>query len=119
MLLYCETDLDAITNAILKTKPEFAVIDSIQTMYSEEVGSAPGSVSQVREATNTLMQLVHKQAQTAPLDEGHQHVDAVGRNDFLFKLGKHLRLVNGPGEKRALCDGGLRALYIRRCFPHR
>ena len=33
MLLYCETDLDAITNAILKTKPEFAVIDSIQTMY--------------------------------------------------------------------------------------
>ena len=31
MLLYCETDLDAITNAILKTKPEFAVIDSIQT----------------------------------------------------------------------------------------
>ena len=35
MLLYCETDLDAITNAILKTKPEFAVIDSIQTMYSE------------------------------------------------------------------------------------
>ena len=57
MLLYCETDLDAITNAILKTKPEFAVIDSIQTMYSEEVGSAPGSVSQVREATNTLMQL--------------------------------------------------------------
>ena len=57
MLLYCETDLDAIMNAILKTKPEFAVIDSIQTMYSEEVGSAPGSVSQVREATNTLMQL--------------------------------------------------------------
>lgn len=35
MLLFCETDLDAITSAILKTKPEFAVIDSIQTMYSE------------------------------------------------------------------------------------
>ena len=57
MLLYCETDLDAITNAILKTKPEFAVIDSIQTMYNEEVSSAPGSVSQVRESTNVLMQL--------------------------------------------------------------
>ena len=57
MLLYCETDLDTITNAILKTKPEFAVIDSIQTMYNEEVSSAPGSVSQVRESTNVLMQL--------------------------------------------------------------
>lgn len=45
MLLYCETDLDAITNAILKTKPEFAVIDSIQTMYSEDLSSAAGSVS--------------------------------------------------------------------------
>ena len=57
MLLFCETDLDAITSAILKTKPEFAVIDSIQTMYSEEVSSAPGSVSQVRESTNVFMQL--------------------------------------------------------------
>ncbi len=37
MLLFCETDLDAITSAILKTKPEFAVIDSIQTMYSENL----------------------------------------------------------------------------------
>ena len=33
------------------------IIDSIQTMYNEEVGSAPGSVSQVRESTNVLMQL--------------------------------------------------------------
>ena len=40
-----------------KEKPEFAVIDSIQTMYDEEVSSAPGSVSQVREATAVLMQL--------------------------------------------------------------
>ena len=57
MLLFCETDLDAITSAILKTKPEFAVIDSIQTMYSEDVNSAPGSVSQVRQATSLLLQL--------------------------------------------------------------
>ena len=42
---------------IEKEKPDTVIIDSIQTMYSEEVGSAPGSVSQVREATNTLMQL--------------------------------------------------------------
>lgn len=55
--LLCETNLDIIHSVIERYKPEAAVIDSIQTMYSEEVGSAPGSVSQVRESTNTLMQL--------------------------------------------------------------
>ncbi len=40
-----------------KRRPSVVVIDSIQTMYNEEVGSAPGSVSQVRESTNVLMQL--------------------------------------------------------------
>lgn len=55
--LLCETNLDIIKGVIEQHKPEMAVIDSIQTMYSEEVGSAPGSVSQVRESTNILMQL--------------------------------------------------------------
>lgn len=55
--LLCETNLEIISEVIQSQKPEIAVIDSIQTMYSEEVGSAPGSVSQVREATNTLMHL--------------------------------------------------------------
>ena len=44
-------------NVIQKRKPEVVIIDSIQTMYSEEVASAPGSVSQVRESTNVFMQL--------------------------------------------------------------
>ena len=57
MLLLCETSLDTIEEQIKVCNPDIVVIDSIQTMYSEEVGSAPGSVSQVREATNTLMQL--------------------------------------------------------------
>lgn len=57
VLLFCETSLEIIREVIEKEKPEIVVIDSIQTMYSEEVASAPGSVSQVREATNTLMQL--------------------------------------------------------------
>ena len=57
LLLLCETNLETIRLVIEKQKPEIAIIDSIQTMYSEEVASAPGSVSQVREATNTLMQL--------------------------------------------------------------
>lgn len=57
LLLLCETNLEIIRSVIEKQKPEIAIVDSIQTMYSEDVASAPGSVSQVREATNTLMQL--------------------------------------------------------------
>ncbi len=57
MKLFCETNLGAIRDVIEKKQPEFVVIDSIQTMYSEEVASAPGSVSQVRESTNVFMQL--------------------------------------------------------------
>lgn len=57
LLLLCETNLELIRQAIERERPEMVVIDSIQTMFSEEVGSAPGSVSQVREATNALMQL--------------------------------------------------------------
>ena len=55
--LLCETNLDIIRAVMEKEKPEMAVIDSIQTMYNEEVSSAPGSVSQVRESTNVLMQI--------------------------------------------------------------
>lgn len=57
LLLLCETNLEVIEEVIRRSKPEAVVIDSIQTMYSEEIGSAPGSVSQVRESTNILMQL--------------------------------------------------------------
>lgn len=57
LLMLCETNLDAISEVIRKYKPSVAVIDSIQTMFCEEISSAPGSVSQVREATNVLMQL--------------------------------------------------------------
>ncbi|WP_072523676.1 DNA repair protein RadA [Clostridium sp. Marseille-P3244] len=57
LLLLCETNLEIIRGVIEKEKPELVVIDSIQTMYSEEISSAPGSVSQVRESTNLFMQL--------------------------------------------------------------
>lgn len=53
--LLSETNLDTVEQTIGSLKPEIVVIDSIQTMYKEEVGSAPGSVGQVRETTNTLM----------------------------------------------------------------
>ena len=57
LYLLCETNLEIIRSVIETQKPDMVVIDSIQTMYNEEVGSAPGSVSQVRESTNVLMQL--------------------------------------------------------------
>lgn len=57
LLLLCETNLNVIRQVIEKNKPDVVVIDSIQTMYNEEVSSAPGSVSQVRESTGVLMQI--------------------------------------------------------------
>lgn len=55
--LLCETNLDIIRQVIEQKKPEIVIIDSIQTMYNDNVGSAPGSVSQVRESTGVLMQI--------------------------------------------------------------
>lgn len=55
--LLCETNLDVIKTVIDREKPKVVIIDSIQTMYQEELSSAPGSVSQVREATSVFMQI--------------------------------------------------------------
>ena len=52
-----ETDIDLIQEIILKMNPKLVVIDSIQTMYSEDITSAAGTVSQVREITARLMKI--------------------------------------------------------------
>ena len=70
LLLLCETNLGIIRSVIEKEKPELVIIDSIQTMYSEEVNSAPGSVSQVKEVTARLMQMA-KQMDIAIFIVGH------------------------------------------------
>lgn len=57
LLLFSETNLDLIEDTISSLKPSVVVIDSIQTMYKEEVGSTPGSISQVRETTSTLLRI--------------------------------------------------------------
>ena len=57
MQLLCEANLEVIREVIERRKPDVVVIDSIQTMFHEDVSSAPGSVSQVRESTNILMQI--------------------------------------------------------------
>lgn len=55
--LMCETDIDHIISCAEKEKPALLIIDSIQTMYSQDVSSSPGSVSQVRETTGKLLKL--------------------------------------------------------------
>ena len=70
LFLLCETNLAAIQSVIEKETPDVAVIDSIQTMYSEDLSSAAGSVSQVREVTAAMMR-VAKENNIAVFIVGH------------------------------------------------
>jgi len=57
LLLISETNLGTIENVISDEKPQIVIIDSIQTMYKDEISTAPGSVSQVRECTSIFMRI--------------------------------------------------------------
>ena len=66
-----------------------------------------------------LPQLVHQKPKAAPLDKGHQHVNAVGGDDLLFELRVHLGLMDSSGKQAALGDGGLRPSQIGSCIAYR
>src|SRR5512135_143332 len=70
LYLLTETDLDQIIGNIERLKPKLVIIDSIQTVYIEELSSAAGSVSQVRESAARLMK-VAKTTNTAIFVVGH------------------------------------------------
>jgi len=70
LFLLPETNLENILSEIDKLKPDFVIIDSIQTVFSEKIESAPGSVSQVREVAGTLM-IFAKQTGTPVFLIGH------------------------------------------------
>jgi DNA repair protein RadA/Sms len=70
MLLLCDNDMDNVSVSIQKSNASVVIIDSIQTMMVEELGSAPGTVTQVREVTARLMQLA-KQHNVAIFIVGH------------------------------------------------
>ena len=70
LLVMCETNIEQISNYIIKHKPEVIVIDSIQTMYNPELQSMVGGVSQVRESTAYITQ-VAKQHEIAIFLVGH------------------------------------------------
>ena len=57
ILFLGETNIDIVTQSILNINPKLVIIDSIQTMYSEEITAAAGSVSQVREITSQIMRV--------------------------------------------------------------
>ncbi len=61
ILFFNETNIDIIQDKIEDITPKFCIIDSIQTIYDEEISSTPGSVSQVKEVTARLMFLAKKQ----------------------------------------------------------
>lgn len=70
ILFLGETDIDVVNNAIIETMPKLVIIDSIQTMYSDEISAAAGSVSQVREITAQIMRIC-KSRQITTIIIGH------------------------------------------------
>ena len=68
--ILAETELDAVCDTLERERPAVCVIDSVQTLWSQEVGSAPGSVSQVREAAARLLR-VAKESGVATFLVGH------------------------------------------------
>ncbi len=70
LLLLPETNLQSILGTIEKVRPSVIIIDSIQTIFSERIESAPGSVSQVRDVAGQLM-LLAKQTSTPVFITGH------------------------------------------------
>jgi DNA repair protein RadA/Sms len=68
--ILAETELDAVCATLEQERPDVCVIDSVQTLYSSELGSAPGSVGQVREAAARLLR-VAKESGVATILVGH------------------------------------------------
>jgi DNA repair protein RadA/Sms len=68
--ILAETDLDAVCATLERERPGVCVIDSVQTLYSSEIGSGPGSVAQVREAASRILR-VAKASGVATFLVGH------------------------------------------------
>ena len=87
----CETNLDRISQAIDLEKPQIVVIDSIQTMYNEEVTSAPGSVSQ-REIFLAGHSLTLDKVDTAK-EVAEKSYKAMMKNKAVYVVGFHNKLI--------------------------
>ena len=90
-----ETDISLIEDEIIKLRPKLVIIDSIQTMYSDEITSAPGSVSQVREITSQIMRTCKQEAITTIII-GHVTKDRkYCRSKSIRTYGRHSTLFRG------------------------
>ncbi len=57
LFILAETNLTLVESVVMETTPDFLIIDSIQTIYKEEVSSSPGSITQTRECVSSLMKI--------------------------------------------------------------
>ena len=57
LFVLAETDINAVTQSVEDLKPDILIIDSVQTMYNNDIASAPGSIGQVKDCTMAVMQL--------------------------------------------------------------
>ncbi|MFM8611465.1 MAG: DNA repair protein RadA [Actinomycetota bacterium] len=99
-----ETDLDAVCATIAHERPAVCVVDSVQTLWTADLGSAPGSVAQVREAAGGLLR-VAKEHGVAVILVGHVTKDgAVAGPKVLEHLVDCVLLFEGDrgGELRVL-----------------
>lgn len=121
LLVQCEIDVDAILSALKKTKPRMAVIDSIQTLASAELSSAPGTVSQIRDNAARLVRYA-KESGLALFFIGHvtkegvvagprllEHmVDTVlyfeGERHFSFRILRSVKNRFGPTHEIGIFD---------------
>ena len=104
-----ETDISIIEEEIIKLMPKLVIIDSIQTMYSDEITSAPGSVSQVREITAKIMRTC-KQEGITTIIIGHvtkdrkycgtKSIRTHGRYCFIFRRGEIFFIQNTSRSKK-------------------
>lgn len=76
ILFFNETNIENIENKIEEISPKFCIVDSIQTMYDEQISSTPGSISQVKEVTARLMYLA-KRKNITTIVIGHVTKDGV------------------------------------------
>lgn len=74
LYVLCETDVQAILEAMYSQKPDILIVDSIQTMSLAEIASSPGSVTQVRECTSAIMRAA-KSVDTPVFIVGHVNKD--------------------------------------------
>ncbi len=127
IFLLSETDTDAVVTKTLDERPDFLVVDSVQTMNKREIPSVPGSVAQVREATSAFMSLAKKEGIPVFI-VGHvtkdgniagpkilEHmVDTVlyfeGNSDHSFRILRAVKNRFGPTNEIAVFDMGQNGL---------